>query len=241
MPAFTPITTAAQLPQRGTAFERSVMDLKAAHEAGELFECAKDVAAFANALGGTILVGIKEDAGAVGDWAPLTTETADRAVSDYSQALDFCSPRPREVTPERITVGGGIIIAINVAPSPSQLIGVRHKSSQEHYRFPLRAGSHTIPIHPENLAMYMDARARRIVILLNAIPDGAQVEMTDIASTAALVGIQYHGPCSVDEMRNTATFPVGRVGSPRVVCLDDVSTVYEETSGHWVVGVRKAR
>ena len=113
---FTPIQEAAQLPQVGEATERFFLDLKRAYEKKsfpdskkERFdhrEMAKDVAAFANASGGTIVVGAIENqaTGAVAKYEPLLKKLAKEPSAAFNDATrDRCSPRPvlrRAVDPD---------------------------------------------------------------------------------------------------------------------------------------------
>lgn len=107
MPVFTPITTAADLPQTGTRCEGFTLDFKSKHttKSTAVWECAKDLAAFANHLGGTILVGIPEVNGIVGPRQPLAPADAAIVGKDYGNAQDLCHPPPT-VTPENIQVPG---------------------------------------------------------------------------------------------------------------------------------------
>ena len=58
---FTPISVTTDLPPISSSRESDVIDFKGRYSGRDRTEMAKDVAAFANAFGGVILVGAYED------------------------------------------------------------------------------------------------------------------------------------------------------------------------------------
>jgi hypothetical protein len=75
-----------------------------------------------------------------------------------------------------ISFGEGMIVAANVWPMPGQPVGVellrvdlRDYEREAHgtYFFPVRVGSHTRAILPEQLPMFIDARARKTAVILS--------------------------------------------------------------------------
>src|SRR5258706_6441754 len=72
------------------------MDFKdyRAHRGWKAFEYAKDVAAFSNHLGGTLVIGATED-GHLREYAGLTDDEATAGRQSFSNAVaDSCIPRP---------------------------------------------------------------------------------------------------------------------------------------------------
>lgn len=172
-----PIQAPEDLPQPGER-ETAVLDFKAA-PTDDRFELAKDVAAFANGLGGTILVG-----GVGGDnlvrFEPLERSAAHAAARGYDEAVrDRCSPAPMFTVDEiNLEAGTAVVLAINVWPFPGQLVGVRLKREEvscggrgsHHdgaFLFPVRVGTHTKFVTPEQIPMFVDPHARRIAISLS--------------------------------------------------------------------------
>src|SRR5689334_13143390 len=93
MPFFEPLKPPRSLPQRGDAIERAVMDFKV-KGASDAFERAKDVAAFANHLGGSLVIGGHED-GHLREYVGLIDGDAAALREAYSEAVaDRCTPRP---------------------------------------------------------------------------------------------------------------------------------------------------
>jgi Putative DNA-binding domain len=174
MPKF--ITLPSELPMPGSKAEKASLDFKA-RPTNDSFENAKDVAAFANASGGTILIGAAATGELLATYLPLAGEEASQAQRAVEQAVrDRCRPAPIfEVA--QISKDTGIVLAINIWPFPGQPIGVEVKKGDRPrgdgeklpeglYFFPIRVGSHTKSITPDQLPMFMDARLRRITICL---------------------------------------------------------------------------
>jgi predicted HTH transcriptional regulator len=109
-----PITNADQLPDPGTRESNSLDFKKNYRKDGSFqhFEFGKDVAAMANAMGGTILVGAQEAASALKIYIPLSTEEADSTIRSIEEAVrDRCSPSPVVAT-TRIPYQTGHIVAV---------------------------------------------------------------------------------------------------------------------------------
>lgn len=161
---WTPIDSQSHLPAIGTR-ESPTLDFKKA-STSDAFEIAKDAAAFANAQGGTFLVGA-----AGGDhlvrFDPLDLKTAKSVARTYEVAIrDRCKPAPL-FTVKDIAVDGGAVIVVNVWPFPKQVVGVSlsktETSIEGAYYFPLRVGTDTKPVTPQQIPMFMDAsRAARL-------------------------------------------------------------------------------
>src|SRR5687767_2893109 len=94
MPRFTPMKPPT-LPRVGQAIEKLVLEFKAAPNFSTPYEFAKDIAAFANSLGGTILVGGIEQNGVVAHYKDLARDTCAKARRSYEDAArDWCFVTP---------------------------------------------------------------------------------------------------------------------------------------------------
>jgi len=171
MPRANEITTPSEIPPIGT-LERSTLDFKARPDTrgDAAYERAKDMAAFANALGGTILVGCADTSDRLTAYLPLAPADTTTTRRHYEEAArDLCVPAP-VIVPHEIGWESGVIVAINVRPYPDRVIGVRKAGRPDVYTFPLRQMTRTIFLKPEQIAMYSDPRVRRALVLLRAIP-----------------------------------------------------------------------
>ena len=171
---FKPILTERDLPPVLEARETFLLDFKRQGNPEERLEMAKDVAAFANNLGGVILVGATEDRknGRLGRYQPLPESDSARLARAYDEAIrDRCFPKPFHQT-LALPKDGGFVVAVNVWPYPGQPVGVGHDGggNATAFAFPIRSGVNTVYLSPEQLPMFMDAKARRIAILLGSIP-----------------------------------------------------------------------
>lgn len=136
-------------------------------------ETAKDIAAFANAIGGTLVFGAK-DGGKAGKHSKLSGfyEIDDALATDIEQHVSevigsHVSPVPR-VTKARIRRGSHWLVAVNVWPFPGQAVGAWMGAANA-YSFPVRGLDQTIPYRPEMLSMLMSPEIRRIAALLRTI------------------------------------------------------------------------
>src|SRR5580700_2411369 len=185
-----PITTVEQLVAR---FESSALDYKTTYDLakpGVRYDIAKDVAAFASAFGGTIVVGVVEGGGraaqleGVSDVAKLLSEVA-------TSLRLHCVPIPSTpdeyaivVTPEdagRFLPSGTsrpsspvTVVTLNVRPDPRGPIGVRPfargkepQGAADAYKFPVRVDDQTRFMDPTELPMWMNSHERRVAINLN--------------------------------------------------------------------------
>lgn len=169
---WSPINHSDQLPSEGT-LEQAWLDFKA-QPTNEAHERAKDVAAFANAMGGTLIVGAAEQNGTLVRYVPITTAQANQVVRDYHEAVrDRVRPAPIFET-HTLDREGGKVVVVNVQPFPGQAVAVELKRPDETklpdaFRFPVRVGTQTDFITPEQLPMFFDAKVRRIAIALEYI------------------------------------------------------------------------
>lgn len=189
MGPFDPIVS---LPPIGAGVERATLDLKAKLEHGKTACMAIDVAAFANHLGGSLIIGAAEKAGSIGAYVPVPQKEINRCKDAMSKAVaQRCRPAPRvDFVP--MPYGDGFVLVVNVWPQPSGMVGVRIDGNKDDggyggdaWAFPIRSGSDAFYVSAENLPMYLDSRVRRIVLLLNQIPIGEVVRCTVIENAHA--------------------------------------------------------
>lgn len=163
------------------------------------FEVAKDVAALASAMGGTVLVGGVEGGGErrgmVGRLANvelpgrMVTQISD-AVRQHTRPLPVFEPRVITLTPaEQSSVLGRdgeaqnvSVVAVNVQPLPFGPVAVRAcddtgRVIANAYRFPIRGGEGTRFLQPEELALHYSAHERKISVLLHRIPKASSREV----------------------------------------------------------------
>lgn len=156
---FEPIQVPADLPAIGAAREHFAFDMKSIGNAGRRFEMAKDMAAFANSTGGTILVGAVESksTGNLESYRPMPEAEANELSKSFSEAaIQRCHPTPF-IDPKVLPHGAGFLVAINVWRFPAQPVGVRVRGETgdgyggDAFVFPMRSGIDTKFILPEHL------------------------------------------------------------------------------------------
>lgn len=255
-----PLFSADQLPPVGTARETSRCDFKATYRLGSspppYFEMAKDVAAFANASGGVILVGACEAEQKLSKYLPLPEKEADALAAEFSkQVTQRCSPVPM-IDPRRIPFESGFVVAVNVWAFPAQPVGVKlspdksvEKFGEPCWVFPVRAGIDTIFLRPEQLSMLMLPQHRTTAALLEGIP---KEKRRDI-KLAMRQGRMSHGGMKTSaefidllEVRpmENAVVVRGAAGSklgqrPKInLPLDAILSVWSSASGEWTISVR---
>ncbi len=194
MPAFKLMTSGSDLPTVGDSHEDLNLDMKGYSDQIETarhypeIEMAKDVAAFSNSTGGVILIGAHEKinhGGYLSHYTPITHQKAEEVKNLFNKAVENrCSPSPL-IDISIIPKEAGYVVAINVWPFPGQPIGVRGQIDKQlegkgftAFFFPLRVGTNTVFIKPEQLPMLMLPDLRRIAILLDTIPPQARKRLT---------------------------------------------------------------
>lgn len=194
---FSERTRAEHVPEIGAGYESATLDMKGGPKAyrqfhdrvetgWKSFEIAKDVAAFANATGGTILIGATEDAGA--GVCSAHVPFSDEAAKDLSDAITLaveqrCRPRPL-VDLARIAFPAGVMLAVNVWAFPGQPIAVSVTGNSKQdghggvsYVFPIRLFAKTVYLPPEQLAMLMSPDVRRRAIILATVKPGESIHV----------------------------------------------------------------
>ena len=207
------------------------MDWKA-KATGTDFHLAKDVAAFANHLGGTLLIGAQENKGQLVSYIGMTPAEAGDVRDKFSKAVkDRCQPPPLVDFAEYDHPDDNTqrIVAVNVWPS-LQLVGVKVAANKDKegyggdaFTFPLRSGTDATYLTPVQIPMYMTPQVRRIVVMLSKVPIGAEVRITFPARNHEFVSVLE----AVVEEENVARFKT-REGTPApAIPLDCITTVYE--------------
>lgn len=121
---YRPLTEPEDLPLEGPlsneAREKHDLEFKSEADRSTPWEHAKDIAGFANALGGTILVGAsnKDEVHLHG----LRKQTAREVMDIYEAAAMKCSPVV-PIDPVPIILASGVtVVAVNVPPYPEALV-----------------------------------------------------------------------------------------------------------------------
>lgn len=249
-----PLIDPQELPEPGTSREGLCLDLKATVDPKDGFELAKDVAAFANSVGGTILVGAHEGASnTLGRYAPMTEDLAGTLRDAYNKAVGArCEPAPI-IDPILIPRDGGWLVAVNVWPFPSQAVGVSTRDPKHGgvgdngWAFPLRTGIHTAFLKPGQLPMLMIPEVRRVAALLEQIPPEARKNVQVFWRSPRQVGSTLEGPflslVEVRSMENVAIFanqnprPVADLTKGLHVPLDAIENVWSVGEFEWCIAV----
>ncbi len=237
MPAFKPILSELDLPRVGEGHERSVLDLKASLDLAKTANMAIDVAAFANHLGGTLIVGAREKDGRVDAYVPVPESEANKRKEAISQAVaQRCRPAPR-LDAVILPHGNEFVLAVNVWPQLNPVVGVRVDSQKDSggyggkaWVFPVRTGTNAHYISPENLAMYMLPQVRRTAVLLSRITPGQRIRCIWIETGSTEVRT-FNG---FDEEANVVKLAlVGETPREHWVALDGIVRVFQDVDHEW--------
>jgi hypothetical protein len=239
MPTFVALQKPRSLPTIGEAIERSVMDWKVKASPTD-FEKAKDVAMFANHLGGTLLVGAGELSGQLNAYVGMTEARAGALRDSFSKAIaDRCQPRPaidfeEYEDPHRPRRR---IVAINVSPSLN-LVGVKVAGNKRRegyggpaYVFPVRSGTDARYLEPGQLAMFMTPQIRRVAVMLARIPTGTRVTVVLGRDSQKVTPTWFFD--AVVEEENVAHFRSET--KPVHLPIDRILSVYQDPDGWRVV------
>jgi hypothetical protein len=229
------------------AREKQDLDFKTFADGGKMWEHAKDVAAFANALGGVLLIGADNttDRTALKYPGLAPTQTVADVAAIYENAGVMCSPAPNvDVVPIK-GPGGVDVVAVNVDPSVHQVVASPGgkkgggDSSQNLWRFPIRRGSQTDEIAPEDLAMYMNQPVRRAYLMLMSIPpkerEQGRLYYPDLVSGRLVTETAEIAIQDLPSKRNFVVVAKGDMSCR--IPLADVVDVWEESEGVWAVKV----
>lgn len=232
VPSFRPLLKPMPLPTVGDTIERPVMDMKVKPRAFA-FERARDVAAFANHLGGTLLIGARETDQQLRAYVGMSEAEAGAVLDDYSKAVAArCQPRPALDFEQYEHPGDSTkrIVTINVQPSLN-LVGVKlagDKATDGYggpaYVFPVRSGTDATYLEPGQLAMFMTPQTRRAAVLLARIPLKSRVHV-NLGSGRPNQTWLFDG---VVEEDNIVRFRTEETSKLYHLPLDRVLTVYQD-------------
>jgi hypothetical protein len=248
MAPFVPLILPTPLPKVGTTIEHLTIDAKA-KLGPDSFEWAKDVAAFANQLGGNLIIGLAEQAGVIRAIKPLTKKDAAEVRDKVSKEVaKRCSPKPT-VTFQEYPEGAGFVVVVVVYPYVGQVVGVKTDADPRKggyggpaWVFPLRVATDTSYLEPGQLSMLMLPEYRKAVINLSQISELEKVELVGSVATGgqARQGSGIMG--KVDLAKNT--FYVERTPTSLepvfyAIPIDSVKTVWK-TEVVWRIAVKGA-
>ena len=133
-----------------------------------------------------------------------------------------------------IPVEKGSVVAINVDPYSSALVAVRVPGDKargyggDSYVFPMRVGTHTTHLTPDQIPMFMDPKVRRTLIMLSRTNPGEEVIVVTFSD-----GVRLHKLTQFERVDEEANIlRTGSGGYP----LDRVESVwFNPESGKWAV------
>jgi len=256
------IEEAADLPPSGPlnarAREKADLDFKRFADPTRCWEHCKDIAAFANALGGVLLIGAAEHGGQLA-YPGVRGQTADDVKTIYEGAAGLCSPAAVVDVVPIPQQAGAPVVAINVDPSVDAVVAApardhdRHGRERKHdiaWVFPRRVASQTEYLQPEVLPMYMNREVRRAVVLLSRIPTNKRRGLTVFYHAQRHIQNQHwDGVVQVGNMdldldevrvdRNVAKFcaVIDNHGVQIRIPLLDILDVWEVGDSRWAVKV----
>lgn len=222
-------------------------DLKETYAPDSRAEMAKDVAAFANAEGGAIIIGALEGTTGPDYSRPLSVKHAAMLEDAFDKAVrDLCRPSPA-VHARTIPVPGtpaSVILVVNIEPLVDQPVAARHETAQDAWRFPLRVGRHTECLLPEQLPLYMNSKARRAkLLLLRALRSGGKIDLFAVpagnATHETIRGADEFNLDAVDP-EESGSIVLSQPDEDRQVVtipIDDVEAVWLQHSGRWAVRI----
>lgn len=211
------IFEARELPAPGAsdAREKSDLDFKSFADERQPWEHAKDIAAFANALGGVLLVGADDNGGQL-VYRGIQGQSVPDVKRIYEGAAQLCSPTPVVNVVPVEHAPGVVVVAVNVDPYVDQAVAAPASTRDQTGRlckhdtawgFPIRRASQTDWIKPEALPMYMNREIRRAVLLLARVP------------TRTKVKVHFHKPRDIDGRHWDGIVQIGSTALE----IDDVS------------------
>lgn len=230
------------------AREKQDLDFKTFVAKDQMWEHAKDIAAFANALGGVLLVGADNTTDpTVLAYPGVAGQTIADVMRIYENAGAMCSPAQNvDVVPIK-EPGGADLVAVNVDPSVDQVVASPggHKGGGilgHLWRFPIRRGSQTDDIKPEDLAMFINRQARRAYLMVAGIPSDKRsrvvfyfpriVNVSNGTTDTRDVELCLH-----DMPRERNFIVVAREEKECRIPLSDILDVWEKDDNVWAVKV----
>ena len=234
MAAYAPITP-GKVFQVNDHVETETFDLKLKIDDWEPVDIAAHVAQLANHLGGSILIGAKEERGRIGRFSPISAEEETKVRRRISEAVEqHAVPVPLvEVLPIE-QEPGKFLVAVNVPPMIGGVVGVRVRPSKvevgyggDAYFFPVRVGVSGGHLTPATMHLHMLPELRRLIVTLNAIECPAECMLPNVDVSRRVLSV------TVEERLNRVTF--AWAGGTRVACLDALHVPYQDDKGRWII------
>ena len=255
-----PILSRTDLPELGSERERPDVDAKRDLDETKHGVLANDVAAFANASGGNILVGAHTEGSTFHSYPGITPERAEAIGRAFEEAArNNCRPAPFLST-HIIPVGDSkVVLAVFIGASASGPVGVKlaapgnERRAADAWFFPHRVGSHTRCASPDQFATFEPMGSRRSFALLRTIP-ASEWGLIDVFARNSSVSSPERGAApfaakkaklsGIDEGRNVVWFELAGqyMGTPRqypfTVPGDWIETVWRDpASERWQVAL----
>jgi hypothetical protein len=248
------ITTRGHVDAARTEREGPTLDFKGDVNPAEWWELAKDIAAFANHIGGVILVGAFEREDRLAEFRGIDPTRAEQLAERYDKvARDNC--RPSVIARAHVIPwdDAKAIVAVNVEAYPAALVGsqfyaVKDAAKDEPekrkpgnaWQFPVRHDDDTSLISPEVMPMYMNANVRRTIIMLSQIPAKDYTRL-NVDAVYDLEGRAFVAPISA-ALRNfsidTNAADLIVDGHALSIPLDEIQTVWrDDIRSEWFIGV----
>jgi hypothetical protein len=260
---YRPVHKSEELPALGAKREDFNYEFKSTVADAFQAELAKDVAAFANAAGGTILVGASEDksTNSLQGWVKLSSTEASDARTAFNEAVTRrCSPVP-VIDPQIIErAPGEFVVAVNVPPYSTLPIGVRVTTDQakegkawDSWIIWVRVGTEAMPFRPEQIAMLMIPEVRHAMTLLDSIPKGKQTgicaffRMPQMEPESARTKRSYLDLEGVRPLENVAIFRKAQGQKPGAhpidegivhIPLSEIGAVWSVKEGDWCLWLK---
>jgi predicted HTH transcriptional regulator len=221
----------------------------AAYPEGD-FEIGKDIVAFANTLGGSIVIGASTAAKTrcTGFHGIPSAEAAREAERIERVAKDFCRPTPFVIALpiELPTKPKSSVVVVSIGMSPAAPLGCNLKSAHnDAWLFPYRVGSQTKYLSPDQFGAFESMTARRIAALLMSIPEKEQKDVTLRWFVPNSNGLEVPNPNKKKEVRleevkienNAASFcDASKIEGKWSIPLDEITTVWRDSAeGRWHV------
>jgi len=200
---------------------------------------AKDVAALANTVGGSIIVGAATQGQRLIGYPGIPEQLVKAAGENYEKAAaQRCRPGPILKTQPLRTSSGCMVLVVNVWMSPVAPVGVnirqkRAPLTDDAWAFPHRVGSQTAFFTPDQLGAVENMTGRRTAALLLGIPKGEwnQVRVS-VIQAASPPNLRLSGRLEAVSLgENVAQFAVCPPGGkflPLQVPLDWILTVWRD-------------